>query len=336
MKQIFITLFFALLIGFGAKAQYDFNYTTTSTKKDYNGDNRNITIVIDFTLDSLYRNYSSYPQGHYGFYFSYSIKFYHNNYELASNEGYLFDNLRLKFRCNSNGETDFGLPLNGGVGSSLAYNSKYSNNLASETLESLGCDQLQLIAGGPGLSVDVVLNGISTLPIELITFDAFRKDRQVELLWKTASENNNDYFTIERSVNGKSWENIQTVQGAGNSSQVIEYSWLDNSPYSAISYYRLKQTDYDGTTEMFNIVSVQQNDVEELQAYPNPVSHTSTILGVDQNQALRIFNTIGVEVTGNVGVSTSPSAKTFLNMSQLPKGMYYVTNGGKSIQLLKE
>src|SRR5690554_1421936 len=336
MIRFFITLFFALLIGFGAKAQYDFNYTTTSTKKDYNGDNRNITIVIDFTLDSLYRNYSSYPQGHYGFYFSYSIKFYHNNYELASNEGYLFDNLRLKFRCNSNGETDFGLPLNGGVGSSLAYNSKYSNNLASETLESLGCDQLQLIAGGPGLSVDVVLNGISTLPIELITFDAIKKDRQVELSWKTATETNNDFFTIARSVDGMDWQNLQYIEGAGNSTQVKDYSWIDNTPYAGISYYRLTQTDFDGTQKTFPIVSVEQKDLEVLQAYPNPVVHTVTLMGVKENQAIRIFNAVGIEVTENTQVSISPSKKTLINMNDLPKGMYYIVNGAKQIKVLKQ
>lgn len=269
--------------------------------------------------------------------FDYSIKcFNQNGNEVGFNQ---ISTLQGSFVCN-NATSFFQLPNQLGVGSGVTTGNPWNHqsNCNTVTVEDLLCNKIVLEVEMKGYNgsrfIDV--SGTSTLPIELITFDAFRKDRQVELLWKTASELNNDYFTIERSVDGKSWENIQTVQGAGNSSQVIEYSWLDNSPYSAISYYRLKQTDYDGTTEMFNIVSVQQNDVEELQAYPNPVSHTSTILGVDQNQALRIFNTIGVEVTGNVGVSTSPSAKTFLNMSQLPKGMYYVTNGGKSIQLLKE
>jgi predicted Fe-Mo cluster-binding NifX family protein len=87
---------------------------------------------------------------------------------------------------------------------------------------------------------------------------------------------------------------------------------------------------------MFNIVSVEQEEVEELQVYPNPVSHSATILGVNKNQQLRMFNTVGIEVTRNVVISNSPSNKSFVDMSQLPIGMYILVNGDESIRVLKQ
>jgi len=182
----------------------------------------------------------------------------------------------------------------------------------------------------------ITVPGTSLLPIELITFDAIKKDRQVELLWKTATETNNDYFTIERSKDGKSWEDIQTIIGAGNSVKAINYSWTDKSPYTGLSYYRLRQTDFDGSTKSFNIISVTQEEVVSLKAYPNPVVNTVTLLGVDSEQNIRIFNAVGVEVTNSVSISNTNSNKAFVNMSDLPKGVYYISNGEKPIQVIKQ
>lgn len=95
MKGLIVTLLLSLIIIFGVKGQYDYHYSTTTTKKDYNGGNRNITIILDFSVDSLYRSFTNYPKGHYGFYFSYNIKFYYENTELNISDGYNFDNLRL-------------------------------------------------------------------------------------------------------------------------------------------------------------------------------------------------------------------------------------------------
>ncbi|PKR80526.1 hypothetical protein CW751_09125 [Brumimicrobium salinarum] len=86
------------------------------------------------------------------------------------------------------------------------------------------------------------------LPIELISFSADESafKNQVDLNWSTASEKNNDFFTLEKSTNGKDWELLKTLNGAGNSTHTLKYRWTDQSPYSGISYYRLKQTDFDG------------------------------------------------------------------------------------------
>ena len=88
---------------------------------------------------------------------------------------------------------------------------------------------------------------ITVLPIKLISFDAKRNtNNEVNLKWITATETNNDYFTIERSSDGRNFEKILTQHGAGNSNQPITYNATDRYPLSGTSYYRLKQTDYDG------------------------------------------------------------------------------------------
>nr|WP_299202127.1 T9SS type A sorting domain-containing protein [uncultured Brumimicrobium sp.] len=341
MIRFFITLFFALLIGFGAKGQYVYSYTGVTTPAWHN-DKREIEININVTLDSIFNSGGT----HYGIYFSYNITFRHHGVDITSQmptikEGSpynFFDNLRLNIGCGGT-MTDVGLiPLINNMGYSgygLAYNNQYLEGITNPTIGNLGCNKVVFHIGYPGLNESQVVENTG-LPIELITFDAIKKDRQVELSWKTATETNNDFFTIARSVDGKYWEDLQYIEGAGNSVQVQEYSYTDDAPYAGISYYRLTQTDFDGTQKTFPIVSVEQKDLEVLQAYPNPVVHTVTLMGVKENQAIRIFNAVGIEVTENTQVSISPSKKTLINMNDLPKGVYYIVNGAKQIKVLKQ
>ncbi len=98
---------------------------------------------------------------------------------------------------------------------------------------------------------------LNPLPIELISFDAQAKTDHVELTWITATEINNDYFTVERSRDGIQFSPIGIMKGAGNSTQAISYDLNDENPLTGISYYRLKQTDYDGKYSYSNIVAVK-------------------------------------------------------------------------------
>jgi len=160
------------------------------------------------------------------------------------------------------------------------------------------------------------------LPIELLSFTAAVKDADVQLNWATASETNNDYFSIERTTDGIIFETIAIVNGAGNSSQILNYSAFDNAPLNGISYYRLKQTDYDGLFEYSNIVSVtfENNDFSNINIYPNPNTGHFTIDGVNQNARLIIFNTIGEKITEQ----NISSEKTEIYLSNLPSGIYFV------------
>ncbi len=94
------------------------------------------------------------------------------------------------------------------------------------------------------------------LPVELLYFVAEEKGGNIELTWATASETNNDFFTLKRSTDMEGTEIIGYVQGAGNSIQTTCYGFTDTDPLPGINYYRLKQTDMDGSYEYSHWVAV--------------------------------------------------------------------------------
>ena len=94
------------------------------------------------------------------------------------------------------------------------------------------------------------------LPVNLISFSAEVVKESVQLNWETASEINNDYFSVERSNDGITFEELDQVAGNGNSNVPINYSFLDAHSFNGISYYRLKQVDYNGAFEYSAVVSV--------------------------------------------------------------------------------
>lgn len=116
------------------------------------------------------------------------------------------------------------------------------------------------------------------LPVELISFQGRTIDNNKALLqWCTASETNNDYFSVERSANGVEFYELGKVDGAGNSSVMRSYSYVDTKTLEGISYYHLKQTDYDGTTSTSKTIYVRQKEklnVEpKMVITPNPFSN---------------------------------------------------------------
>ncbi|HBG71777.1 MAG: hypothetical protein A2W93_06300 [Bacteroidetes bacterium GWF2_43_63] len=118
------------------------------------------------------------------------------------------------------------------------------------------------------------------LPVEIIELAALNKNNKITLSWTTATETNNDYFTIEKSINAEDWVSIETVDGAGNSNELVNYEFEDVEPMSGTSYYRLKQTDFDGKFEYFGPVTVNCNEgANGIIAYPNPAQENVLVVG---------------------------------------------------------
>jgi len=118
------------------------------------------------------------------------------------------------------------------------------------------------------------------------------------LNWRTATEIDNDYFSIERSIDVINWELVTKVDGAGNSPSINTYSYIDVSQYHDISYYRLKQTDFDGEFKNSAIITTEKcgEDIIELAIYPNPVIETLNLsYKGDKSQILStlIYNLLG-------------------------------------------
>ena len=159
------------------------------------------------------------------------------------------------------------------------------------------------------------------LPVELLSFTAECRNGRVVVNWSTASEMNSDYFTIERSADGVVFESIGTVTGAGTSSSIHSYSYTDDSPYEGSSYYRLKQTDFDGHSEYFPLVSVSCNGQRELDIYPNPTAGEFVIEGAEPNRELTVTNMLGQTVLS----TRINSVKTKVDLSPLQKGIYFIS-----------
>jgi hypothetical protein len=128
--------------------------------------------------------------------------------------------------------------------------------------------------GYQSFSLHAVGLGALPLPIELLSFDAQLVNDEVELKWTTTTEINNDYFTVERSQDAQTFTPLITVDGAGNSNQVINYESFDTSPLNGKSYYRLKQTDFNGDFSYSAIVAISTTQLiaknPSIKVYPNP------------------------------------------------------------------
>jgi hypothetical protein len=163
------------------------------------------------------------------------------------------------------------------------------------------------------------------LPTELLSFSVEEMPENIAINWVTASEKNNDYFNVERSIDGINFTSIAKKNGAGNSTQILNYSFFDDNPFIGMSYYRLKQTDYDGATTYSNTKSVVFNMANGLvfNIYPNPFSGKTTFHSTKnlKGSKLIILNSFGQQVKQ----ITNLSQQTFtLHCEGLSSGLYFI------------
>jgi len=145
-------------------------------------------------------------------------------------------------------------------------------------------------------TLTVTYSGCSALPIELLAFDAFPFGDNVKCPWNTASETNNDFFTVERSKDAMSFTAIGVVDGSGTTSESNSYEYVDAAPYQGLSYYRLKQTDFSGTYSYSETKAVYRAPMQVVNIYPNPAeSETNIVIGSDQDTPInvQVYNSIG-------------------------------------------
>lgn len=138
-----------------------------------------------------------------------------------------------------------------------------------------------------------VLSSSITLPVELLQFSVQKTGASVELLWSTSSEINNDFFSIEKSIDGEVFSPIGVVDGKGNTSTTTNYSFLDREPSIGYNFYRLSQTDFDGTTEYLDVQFVQYDGgavATGSVVYPNPVLSNEVFIQADLRFGMLLVN----------------------------------------------
>ncbi len=169
---------------------------------------------------------------------------------------------------------------------------------------------------------------VNPLPINLLSFEAKRLGPKVDIKWTTATEVNNDFFTLERSSDGANYTGIAFVPGAGTSSTAINYYHSDLDPLKGTSYYRLRQTDFDGTTKVYPAVSIHYGGGFGTSVYPNPTDGYVRISlpENDGSVTVRILSANGALVWNAV----SEGVLIEEDLSALPPGMYFVETETKA------
>ena len=193
--------------------------------------------------------------------------------------------------------------------------------------------------GGPQPVIDLTIGGNGSLdctpvylPIELHSFTGVNQGDQNLLNWVTSAELNNDYFTIERSINGFDWEVVDYVDGAGTSQRSLYYSLIDYEPYFPVSYYRISQTDFDGTKKVHDVIAVNSEKSIEgdfvSKLFPNPSESYATFTygGHDSDTPLTVtmVNELGAVVMEMEYNSLYKGMPMTLRTDALSGGMYQV------------
>lgn len=146
----------------------------------------------------------------------------------------------------------------------------------------------------PSLFGTLQFTNCNPLPISLISFTGEKVGETVLLDWTTIVEINNEKFVVERSNDMNHWEAIGEVAGAGNSVSLINYNFTDTNPLDGISYYRLRQVDFDGTSSYSNIVSVQTTAETSVSISPNPFDDVITIeSNSHEDMEISIYDVLG-------------------------------------------
>lgn len=235
----------------------------------------------------------------------------------------------------------------GGQGALLYPASQPTVNVTSTTTNgNPGTDNSGgLVSAGPGGGTNnggIIPNSPTPLPIELISFEGTAEYSKIKLTWATATETNNDYFTVEKSADGINFNSIDNVDAAGNSLSIKNYSLYDNKPFPAINYYRLKQTDFNESYTYSKIISITSENESSYTIYPNPASASEPIyvlFGKNHTNLveLSIYDITGKQITSLVIKDlTEDHEIKKITTGELAKGIYMVRfNDGLKNQVKK-
>ena len=166
-----------------------------------------------------------------------------------------------------------------------------------------------ICGSGDGIVMGSISGGgwcfTGVLPIELVRFEGWESAGSVSLRWTTASEVSNDYFTIEHSRDGKAFNPIGTIKGAGNSSKTTSYLFEDTSPFPGMNFYRLRQTNFDGVSSVSSIARVNV-PYSELQISVSPnLLRAGNPLHVNIQGDLDFFDLKIFDLRGNLQFATA-------------------------------
>jgi hypothetical protein len=217
------------------------------------------------------------------------------------------------------------------------------NNPTSRWIVSGGADNATSSVAGVTVSASEFMKDwtlvvdINPLPVQLIYFNAQCDEDAVLLQWATATEQNSNYFIVEKSTNGWDWNAIQQIQAAGFSSTTQTYAVRDYNPSNSVAYYRLRQTDFDGQEETFTIQSLPacgdlQPSISLLQQ-GNGFYQLNISTKEAQTVEFQLLDMSGKQATMTRSIDLVQGSNVFLfDDSHLAQAMYILQLRGKSVQ----
>jgi hypothetical protein len=230
-----------------------------------------------------------------------------------------------------------------GTGSPWMANGTHSPGTGSNSSPEANRTVMNLL-GDYGISSD----DMNPLPVELMSYDAKANSEYVELNWSTASEVNNDFFTVERSTDGIHFAKILTKKAVGNSSVANNYSANDLSPVNGTSYYRLRQTDFDGKNTASKIVSVRFDkygkkdnlQIVSVSQFTNGFNIKYRCQPNSNLQFTLINSSGGIFDLVKLNTNDIVNSYDYTDSHDLPAGVYFIQisgNGEKTLQkIIKE
>jgi len=181
-----------------------------------------------------------------------------------------------------------------------------------------GCDPV-IYANNGGPNYIGTFSVSTALPVKINSFIVKNKKEENLISWQTSSEINNNYFEVQYSEDGKTFQSIGKVDGSGNSSRMTQYEFMHENPTAGTSYYRLKQVDFDGKFEYSPVKSIYVSEAD-VRIFPNPVTDMLHFSGLDDQPRDLIIK----DMTGKEVYSVKELSASSLDISELKNGMYII------------
>jgi hypothetical protein len=235
-------------------------------------------------------------------------------------------------------------PGGGGGGGFLQFTANMTNFSSVIRTANPGANGTQpdgQTCGSPAVAVGNGFCGISSfqsagiiieqapLPISLVFFKGQKLDNYHLLWWQTSLEENNAYFSIERSTDGRNFQSIGRIDGSGNHVGLKEYRFRDYNSAQGMNYYRLRQVDFDGTSTLSMVIALHNEQASAIQVYPNPtLDGLIKIKGLNQSPSIcQLLDSQGQILW----TKKLESQDTTFDLSQMPRGIYIlaIQDGGK-------
>ena len=164
------------------------------------------------------------------------------------------------------------------------------------------------------------------LPVDVFDFNVFKKNQTTQLVWKTSSSDNIDYFEVERSQNGTTWQSLGQLSQQYFETAQSDYSFIDQTPSVGMNYYRIKHVDYNGQTHFSNIQWVNMNGSKssDIVLFPNPSNGIIHIQTPNTEEALVLNGIYSQQGQCIKTFDESNQLQTSIDVSELKPGFYFI------------